>query len=250
VEFVPPALMSHAATFVSTLGNVLGVIIGRKLKDSSREPNFRVTIHRLIRVDGHEVYQQLTPYAGTVESKVGVGRYFRVDSGIVGLACRSGSLVIVRKTNEEDFDKIWSLTPLDRGGAKEIKSYVNSLLACPFFAPEDGSGAQHVALALFVDAGDPNFFDDEVLSIVSAVCRGFVDLLEDLHSRGVLQPVPSYYPGFKVKRGPELHELVESLKGLGVEFTDAQDRGWKEGLTFKSLKSLDLEVGPFMKLVQ
>lgn len=248
VEFVPPALMSHAATFVVTLGNILGVLIDRKSKDRSREPRFRVTLHRFVRFDGHEVYQQLTPYAGRVDSKAGVGRYFRVESGIVGLAGRSGSLVVIRKADNEGFKKVWSLTPLDRSGAKEIKPYVNSLVACPFFSPRHS--VDHVPLVLFADSVEPDFFDSEVLEIISAACRGFVGLLEDLYKRGALRSLPSYYPGVKVENTPQLVELVMELKKLGVQFTDAKEQGWKEGLTFKTLKSLDLEVGPFMKLGQ
>src|SRR5258705_5256243 len=103
-------------------------------------------------------------------------------------------------------------------------------------------------MVLFVDSADPNFFDDEMREVISASCRGFVKMLEDLHNRQALRAVPSYYPGLKVERGARIDSLIDQLKGFGVEFTDTNDRGWKEGLTFKTLNSLDLEVGPSMKL--
>ena len=136
VEFVPPALVSHATTFVSTLGNILGVLIDRSSKEIRRKRKFRLALHRLTRFEGHQVFQQITPYTGRVESMAGLGRYFRVEGGIVGLACRTGSLVVAEKKDQEKFDRIWQLTELQRSGAKRIKPYVDSLLACPFFAPE------------------------------------------------------------------------------------------------------------------
>jgi hypothetical protein len=140
VEFVPPALMSHATTFVCTLGNVLGVLIDKRKSNPRGRKTFRVALHRLTRFDGNEVYQQITPYAGRVESTAGLGRFFLVESGIVGLACKTGSLVVVEKKNEKKFTRIWELTALRKSGAKEIKPYVDSLLACPFFAPQEANG--------------------------------------------------------------------------------------------------------------
>ena len=39
---------------------------------------------------------------------------------------------------------------------------------------------------------------------------------------------------------------MSELKNLGVVFTDINDGGWKEQLTFKTLRSLELEVGHSM----
>jgi hypothetical protein len=132
--------MSHATTFVCTLGNVLGVLIDKRKSNPRGRKTFRVALHRLTRFDGNEVYQQITPYAGRVESTAGLGRFFLVESGIVGLACKTGSLVVVEKKNEKKFTRIWELTALRKSGAKEIKPYVDSLLACPFFAPQEANG--------------------------------------------------------------------------------------------------------------
>src|SRR6266446_537947 len=126
-----------------------------------------------------------------VENKSGFGRFFSVQCGIVGLACRTGSLVVARKTDSEQFDKIWDLTNLVQSGAKPVKRYVDSIFACPFFAPESESGLQHVSLVLFVDSAEANFFDNEVLGTIYAACRGFVELLETLHTSGALKPVLS-----------------------------------------------------------
>jgi hypothetical protein len=248
IEFVPPALVSHATTFVSTLANVLGVLIDRSKKREKGKRKFRLTLHRLTRFDGHQVFQQITPYSGRVESSSGLGRYFRVEGGIVGLSCRTGSLVVVEKKDEKKFDQVWEMTDLQASGAKSIRPYVDSLLACPFFAPEKRGGKQHVAMVLFVDAAEAGFFNAEVQETISAACSGFVRLLEGLHASGALRPVVSFYPGFRVQKGVKQNNEIAKLKRLGVKFTDANDRGWKKGLTFSSLHSLDLEVGPSMKM--
>jgi len=79
--------------------------------------------------------------------------------------------VVARKKDDAAFKKIWELTPLDRSGAKDIQPYVDSLLACPFFAPEGNRDGDHyVQLILFADAADADFFDQHVLEMISAAC--------------------------------------------------------------------------------
>jgi len=171
----------------------------------------------------------------------GVGRFFPVQGGIVGLACRTGSLVVAKKTDAAEFHKIWQLTDLNVSGAKNIKPYVYSLLCCPFFAPES-SNSEHVILALFVDSADPGFFDEEALQTISHACRGFVDLLESLHHEGMFRALPAAELGYKVPPSAELAPLRRQLESLGVNFVDASSKGWKKGLTFRTLRSLDFQV--------
>ena len=215
--------------------------------DGTGNRQFRVALHRLVRFDGHEVFQQITPYVGRVQNKSGLGRYFSVKGGIVGLSSRTGSLVIARKTDSAKFNKIWELTQLVQSGAKPVKPYVDSIFACPFFAPENDSEPHYVSLVLFVDSAEADFFDDEVLGTISAACRGFVQLLETLHESGALRQVPTFYPGYQVKPNSDLKSVVSELQTLGMKFEDASVHGWKAGLTFRKLKSLDLEVGYSMK---
>lgn len=243
IEYVPPLLRTHATTFVSTLASILRGLIDRrqKPKRGPNKPKFRVTLHRLVQFGGEDVFQQVTPYKGRIDSHGGVGRFFPVKGGIVGLACRTGSLVVVKKEDPSKFNKIWELTDLNQSGAKQIKPYVDSLLCCPFFAPNSGA-VQRVMLALFVDSADPKFFDEETLGTISFACRGFVDLLESLHQEKMLQALPTPHSGFAVPPSGELAGLRRKLARLGASFVDARDKGWKEGLTFKTLSSLDLQI--------
>jgi hypothetical protein len=243
IEYVPPQLRTHATTFVSTLASILqSEIDGRHVRKTGSKPKFRVTLHRLTQFNGKDYFQQVTPYKGRVDSEAGVGRFFPVEGGIVGLACRTGSLVVAKRANEKKFKEIWEVTNLGRSGAKEIKHYVDSLFCCPFFAPES-SGPQRVILALFVDSADPRFFNVSTLQTISSACRGFVDLLESLYHEGMFRALPATQIGYKVPPRRLLAPLRTRLEKLGVVFVDATDKGWKQGLTFRRLHSLDLQVG-------
>jgi hypothetical protein len=244
VEYVPPLLRTHATTFVSTLASILrGLIDSRQApRRGSRRPKFRVTLHRLTRFDGKDYFQQVTPYKGRIVSEGGVGRIFPVDGGIVGLACRTGSLVVAKKTDPAKFDKIWNLTQLNQSGAKEIRPYVDSILCCPFFVADRSTGGQHVIAALFVDSAYADFFDGQTLRTIAFACQGFVDLLESLQREGMLQVLPTDHAGFKVPPLRELVSLKNKLKGLGVSFVDGSDKAWRDSLTFKTILSLDLQV--------
>jgi len=239
--------MSHATTFVSTLANVLQVMVDKRARNPKIRKQFRVALHRLTRFDGQEVFQQITPYAGRVTKKSGLGRYFSVQTGIVGLACKTGSLVVATRKTKKKFDRIWELTTLKQGGAKQIRPYVNSLLACPFFAPERSSHDHYVSLVLFADSADAKLFDQQVRDTIAAACTGFVNILEQLQHTGALRPIINFYPGFKVKRGSKNSRVIGELKRLGVEFTDSTDRHWKAGLTFRNVGVLDFEIGRYMK---
>jgi hypothetical protein len=238
VEFVPPALMMQATTFVSSVADFLEYLLDKRSSDKAQ--NFRVALHRLVRLDGEEVFQQITPYFGRIDKKEGTGRIFPVLGGIVGLACHTGSLVVVRRESNAQFAKVWDAAKFDRVGARAIEPYVDSLMACPFFAPTGGA-AERVCMVLFIDSADPNFFDAETKTALAVACKGFVELLERLVESGAIRALPTYYAGYEVK--PRDPALLQSLEALGVEFTEPTLTEWKNGLTFKSLRSLDLEIG-------
>lgn len=241
IEYVPPVLRTHATTFVATVASMLKGIIDQKKPRRSGSRKFRVALHRLTHFDGEDVFQQITPYKGRDVSPAGVGRFFPVRGGIVGLACRTGSLVVARKVNKTKFRELWDLADFHLTGAKGIKPYVDSLLCCPFFAAETRPRRQRILLALFVDSADPNLFDERTLRVISAACRGFVDLLESLHDERMLRVLPSSHSGYEVFAEPGLDRLAEQLKGLGVKFVDASDSVWKKDLTFATLQSTDLQ---------
>jgi hypothetical protein len=235
IEFVPPQLITYATTFVCTLASALKALIDKK---SAEQKRFRATFHRLVRFEDVEGFQQVTEYFGRVEDTTGIRRFFPVTGGIVGLACRTGHFVVVRKTDEANFERIWELTEFKNTGAKAIKPYVDSLLACPFFAAHSADGDRYVLGVLFVDSAEADFFDDElVLDAIAASCRGFVELLEKLTQSRALRPLVDIYLGFKVQKDDETADLVGELQKLGAKFLPTED------LTFKTLTTFELEVG-------
>ncbi|MEZ5996076.1 MAG: FAD-dependent oxidoreductase [Hyphomonadaceae bacterium] len=193
VEFVPPALMMQATTFAATVAEFLR----SRLSVGASSDRFRVALHRLVRLDDQEWFQQITPYFGNVDKKGGDGRIFPVLGGIVGLACHTGSQVIVSKRSQKNFDEVWELAKFDKLDARPIEKHVGALMACPFFAP-NGDGQERVCMVLFVDAGDPDFFAPDTRKDISMACSSFVQTLEQLISLGAIRALPSYYSGYEV----------------------------------------------------
>ena len=244
VEFVPPAIVVQATTFVSTLADVLADISDRRASQGRSEAQFRITLHRIAQFSGQHYFQQVTPYAGHIDKTGGSGRIFPVAGGIVGLVCRTGSLVVTRKNNEEQFRKVWRLAHLEDVHARAIEPYVDAIFACPFFAPILRDRVEeHVALVLFADSAQADFFNDAVLQIISAACRGFVKNLDHLCAIRALIPIRSGYRGYPVPPPSTTAELVASLKALGVEFDNANFKSYKSDLTFRIVPTLDLELG-------
>ena len=235
-EFVPPATLSIATTFVSTLSDII------KLLHTDEQVQFRVTLHRLIKVQDEEFFQQISRYAGTrVEGAP--GRVFDLGSGLGGLACRLGRPVIVRRN--EDFAEIWSDLGFKDLEAHPIDLSVQALLACPFFAPIRSSGKPtHVSLMLFMDSGQADFFHHHnklVLRNVYAACKGFVDNIERMRENRDVNFSSSEYLGHEYMELPKDLELVEKYsKSLEVE--DTVFKRFVEDLTFKSVTSFNTDL--------
>ena len=248
VEYVPPATVIQATTFVSTLADVLRDIGDRRAGGDLAERKFRITLHRLALFNGEDHFQQITSYAGRIDKTGGLGRIFPVTGGIVSLACRTGSLVVAQKTDDAQFAKVWRLTQFNTIDARAIEPYVDALVACPFFAPQvENRNGDYVSMVLFADSAQADFFNDEVLRIISATCTGFVNNLDRLCSEGALVNVSNEYQGYAVHPATATIALVGKLKALGVSFDNANFGAYKKNLTFKTVKTLDVEIGTARK---
>jgi hypothetical protein len=240
-----------SATFVSTLADVLRDISDRRAGGDLAERTFRITLHRLALFNGEDHFQQITSYAGRIAKAGGLGRIFPVTGGIVSLACRTESLVVAQKKDDAQFAEVWRLTQFNTIDARAIEPYVDALVACPFFAPQaENRNGDYVSMVLFADSAQADFFNDEVLRIISAACTGFVSNLERLCSEGALVNVSNEHQGFAVHPATETSALVAQLKSLGVSFDNANFGAYKKNLTFKTVKTLDLEIGPARKWLQ
>jgi hypothetical protein len=105
-------------------------------------------------------------------------------------------------------------------------------------------------MILFADSAQADFFNDDVLRIISAACTGFVNNLERLCSEGAVINVSNEYPGFAVRPTTETSALIEQLKALDVSFDNANFGAYKKNLTFRTVKALDLEIGSSRKWLQ
>ncbi|MBV9925568.1 MAG: FAD-dependent oxidoreductase [Acidobacteria bacterium] len=241
-EFVPPAMMTIAATFVSTLSDIIK-LLHRKTVDLQ----FRATLHRLINVQGEDYYQQISRYAGT-RTEGAVGRVFEVKGGLVGLACRLGRPVIVRR--DETFDEVWNYLALKKVEARDIDERVQSLLACPFFAPTAGVGKPTpVALVLFMDSAQRDFFDvedNQVLKSVYAACHGFVQNLETMKETGEVVFSSSDYVGYEYTEPKKDIDFVEKYESVEVE--NKVFESFIRDLTFKTIASFDAELETLQSL--
>jgi hypothetical protein len=238
-EFVPPATLAIATTFVSTLSDIIKLL---HTDEQERELQFRVTLHRLIKVQDEEFFQQISRYAGT-RLEGAPGRVFELHSGLGGLACRLGRPVIVRRNG--DFGDIWSDLEFNKLEARPINPSVQALLACPFFAPIlDGTKPTHVSLMLFMDSGQSDFFhhhDKLVLQNVYAACKGFVDNIERMRENRDVNFSSSEYLGHEYRESAKDLELVKKYsKSLEVE--DAVFKHFVEDLTFKSVTSFNTDL--------
>jgi hypothetical protein len=242
-EFVPPATMTIATTFVWTLSDII-----RLSHNEISNLQFRATLHRLINVQGEDFYQQISRYAGT-RTEGAVGRVFEVKGGLVGLACRLGKPVIVRK--DKTFDEIWNYLQLKTVEARKIDERVQSLLACPFFAPpiNEGDKPTHVSLVLFMDSAQVDFFDahdNQVLNNVYAACQGFVQNLETMKETGEVIFSSSDYMGYKYTTPKDDIALVEKYRSVEVE--NQVFESFIQELTFKTVTSFDTELETLQSL--
>lgn len=229
-EFVPPATQAIATTFVSTLSDIIG------LYKSSEAARFRITLHRLINVNGEDFFQQISRYAGT-KTTGRVGRVFDVSGGLVGLACRLGRPVQVIR--DEHFADIWAALHFDNLAARKIDDRVQALFACPFLAPErSGTRPKYVSLVLFMDSEQPDFFTPEVMKTVYAACRGFVQNLETMNSNGDVFFASSDYLGYDyANKKPEAEKVVKQF--ASVKTDNEEFKNFVEDLTFKTVTFFD-----------
>lgn len=231
LEFVHPTTTTIANTFVSTLSDII------KLKHKKRNPNFRMTLHRIVRVNEQEYYQQISRYAGT-RSGGGVGRVFDVKTGMVGLSCRIGKPITV--VRDKYFKKIWKLLRLYDFDAHEINRAVRSLLACPFFAPrEPGQRTRYTSLVLFMDSAEPDFFTDDVLELVYGACKGFVENVEEMGRTNEVHFVASDFPGYRVRQSKRDRAIVEEYASVDAE--NKVFKHFQKDLTFKKVASFNTD---------
>lgn len=235
IEFVNPATLAIANTFVATLSDVV------KLRHTRKNPQFRIALHRVIRVNEGIYFQQISRYAGT-RSAGPVGRVFNISAGLVGLSCRLGTPVTVKR--DRNFRKIWDRLELQSSKARPVDGNVKSLLACPFFAPvKAGDTARHISLILFMDSAEDELFNPEVLELIYGACKGFVENVEEMGRSNEITFESSDFRGLRARSVKTDREIVSQYDAIDTE--NRIFKHYKKDLTFQTVSTFEAELNRF-----
>lgn len=241
IEFVPPATLTIASTFVSTLSDIL---IQLDQAINSTEHEFRITLHRVLDIRGQIFFQQVAYYAGNAGKRLNgsPGRVFPIETGLVGLVCRRGTPIAAEKQTEAGWEGLWRALTLTEHDAKPVDPKVSAIMGCPFFIPSDDAADRHVGLVLFIDSEHTNFFTDSILDIIFAASAGFVSNLdkrvrsEDV--RFATRSFRGYRPGDHARDAELFRDYGNILRILNDEkFEKLVDK-----LTFQRVRSFDAEL--------
>jgi len=179
-DYVPEATVAVSNSFVSALAAVF----------SARGGNYRATLHRVVTMQAvtEEVHlQQIAHYHGPrAASKSGpdvVGRVFKIKYAVIGLATRTGQVLITRPLGRSDDEcrrllrKDMKLLGDENWDPEKMGDDVSSVFACPLIYMGEDSGdavnAGRVVAVLFADSTKADAFDDETATQVVAACEEF-----------------------------------------------------------------------------
>ncbi|HKB68093.1 MAG TPA: FAD-dependent oxidoreductase [Pyrinomonadaceae bacterium] len=246
IEFVPPATLTIASTFVSTLSDILiqlrqvaNGVPSKALDLSGRD--FRMTLHRLLDIQGKAFFQQVAYYAGT-RTEGSPGRVFEVETGLVGLVCRSGAPIRARRKNKKDWARLWKALALKEHGAQPVNTKVQAILACPFFVPSEVGNERHVSLVLFIDSEQVDFFTPKILETVFSASAGFVHTLDERVETGDVRFATRSFRGYKPKLRAGDRQIFDEFKHILQVVDEAEFQQFVDKLTFDKVRSFDAEL--------
>ena len=238
VEFVPPATIALATTFVSSLSEILyhqqkskmsghhsgSTGASRKLLwpggqqvGAKEDPYFRITLHRLLSVRKEFLFQQIAYYGGVMdESKTPgkPGRVFSLELGLVGLACRLGGPIILYRGEGDEakrrWEHLWRELKVNKdAGVNVPPEEVHSMLACPFFAPAKDDSDKLILAVLFMDSEVPGlFFGEDVIKTIFNACQGFIRNLDQLVQDEVVRFSARDFRGYVPEGGTEKDQKI------------------------------------------
>jgi hypothetical protein len=222
-EFLPPPTQALASTFASTLSNIL--------MHEAAGSEFRLTVHRLIKLsDQHVYYQQISPYWGT-RREGEAGRIFDVDVGIAGMVCRTGEPIVLKKIDKKNWEDVWRA--LHAGPDSHVRTphaHISSMLAFPIFATEPG-GEKFVSLLVYADSQKPEFFDPDrsadqadqrewstCLTRLFHAAAGFVESCDHLYQKKVIRFATSSFWGTPPEPTAKERGLIKEFEKKGALF--------------------------------
>ena len=174
--YVPEATVAVSNAFVSALASVF----------SAQGGDYRATLHRVITTQAvtEEVHlQQIAHYHGPRAKPKPVGRLFKIKYAVIGLAARTGQVLMTRPLDRSD-DECRALLRMEMeflGGEnwdpEKMGEEVASVFACPLIYMNEGSSntdeAGKVVAVLFADSTRATAFNDETVTQIVAACEEF-----------------------------------------------------------------------------
>jgi hypothetical protein len=243
IEFVSPATLTIASTFVSTLSDILIQLDRERPRKTSptNSTEFRITLHRVVDIRGEKFFQQVAYYAGTRTSG-SPGRVFELETGLVGLVCRRGAPIRARKKNKKDWARLWKALALKEHGAQPVNTKVQAILACPFFVPSEDGNERHVSLVLFIDSEHVDFFTRKILETVFSASAGFVHNLDARVETGDVRFATRSFRGYKPKLRAGDRQNFDEFKHILQVVDEAEFQQFVDKLTFDKVRSFDAEL--------
>lgn len=184
-DYVPGATIAVSSAFVSALAPVF----------SARGGNYRATLHRVVTMRADEVHlQQIAHYHGPRSAtKPGgdvIGRLFKVDDAVIGLAAKTGRVLITqpldrsedecRRILRDDMQRLNG----DTWDPQRMDDEVSALFACPLIYVNNDVGDADkpgkVVAVLFADSTERGAFNEQTASQIVAACEEFGRYLQHI----------------------------------------------------------------------
>jgi hypothetical protein len=176
-DYVPEATIAVSSAFVSALAPVF----------SRPGSSYRATLHRVVAMHGRtEVHlQQIAHYHGPRAGNGSgvVGRLFKVQDAAIGLAARTGRVLMTQALDQSDDESrrllCEDMRHLNGDGwdPQRMASDVAAVFACPLIRLIDsgskGIATREVVAVLFADSTEARAFDEETVTEIVAACEEF-----------------------------------------------------------------------------
>lgn len=156
-------------------------VAGRKRVQEPQDGWLRITVYSV----RNETLEQAIAYVGGDElnPQRGAGRTFSTKYGLIGKVARLGEVRSFDRQKDMPFDQwvkyLVDETGMDLAEAQHTRSDRYAFFGVPIKGP-DGT----VRAVLYLDAGEPAFFDVETADLIAAGCVGLAKWIGERYYRG------------------------------------------------------------------
>lgn len=180
--------LHHLSKKTKSLCSVFIDILGGSLAELyDEEKDLRVTMHRVLSIDGELYYQMLAPYApllsGYKKEDRKVGTIYEIDQGNVGYTIKSGKPLWVKNINQAAFDTLM-LELFKKNYRHDTKHSPKTIITIPIIAKYKGTKSNAVTpynstnAIIYMSSSNINFFDKlEVQNMILRLCETFINTL-------------------------------------------------------------------------